>query len=430
MYKNKKIFILGMARSGYEVAKLLSNDNEVFITDMKEQDKERVRELEELGVTFVISDNPSDLLDDSYDIMVKNPGIKYDHPCVIKAKDMCIPVINEVEVAYHYLNKDVNIIGVTGSNGKTTTTSIIYEIMKKAYGDRVVLAGNIGTPLCHYVKDIKSDSYLVMEISDHQLCDMYDFKTNTSVITNIYDCHTDFHDSHEKYVMIKKKIFNNHTKDDTAIINMDNKEVMDITKDISSSKLYFSCEKETNIFYKDGFIYLDGEKYLDTSKIILKGLHNYQNIMCAILCAKKYNVSDNIIIDVVSTFGGVEHRLEYVGNINGREVYNDSKSTNTESTVIALNSFDKPTILIMGGLDRGHSFEELKIPIRHTKLVVAYGETKNRIKDFCDGINIKCIICDDLVSASGIAYNNSSEGDVILLSPACASWDQFPDFET
>ena len=430
MYKNKKIFILGMARSGYEVAKLLSNDNEVFITDMKEQDKERVRELEELGVTFVISDNPSDLLDDSYDIMVKNPGIKYDHPCVVKAKDMCIPVINEVEVAYHYLNKDVNIIGVTGSNGKTTTTSIIYEIMKKAYGDRVVLAGNIGTPLCHYVKDIKSDSYLVMEISDHQLCDMYDFKTNTSVITNIYDCHTDFHDSHEKYVMIKKKIFNNHTKDDTAIINMDNKEVMDITKDISSSKLYFSCEKETNIYYKDGFIYLDGKKYLDTSKIILKGLHNYQNIMCAILCAKKYNVSDNIIIDVVSTFSGVEHRLEYVGNINGREVYNDSKSTNTESTVIALNSFDKPTILIMGGLDRGHSFEELKIPMRHTKLVVAYGETKNRIKDFCDGINIKCIICDDLVSATGIAYNNSSEGDVILLSPACASWDQFPDFET
>ncbi len=430
MYKNKKIFILGMARSGYEVAKLLSNDNEVFITDMKEQDKERVRELEELGVTFVISDNPSDLLDDSYDIMVKNPGIKYDHPCVVKAKDMCIPVINEVEVAYHYLNKDVNIIGVTGSNGKTTTTSIIYEIMKKAYGDRVVLAGNIGTPLCHYVKDIKSDSYLVMEISDHQLCDMYDFKTNTSVITNIYDCHTDFHDSHEKYVMIKKKIFNNHTKDDTAIINMDNKEVMDITNDIISSKLYFSCEKETNIYYKDGFIYLDGEKYLDTSKIILKGLHNYQNIMCAILCAKKYNVSDNIIIDVVSTFGGVEHRLEYVGNINGREVYNDSKSTNTESTVIALNSFDKPTILIMGGLDRGHSFEELKIPMRHTKLVVAYGETKNRIKDFCDGINIKCIICDDLVSATGIAYNNSSDGDVILLSPACASWDQFPDFET
>ena len=430
MYKDKKIFILGMARSGYEVAKLLAGNNTIFITDMKEQDMVKVRELEDLGVTVKICDDPILYLDDSYDIMIKNPGIKYDHKCVVKAKDMGIPVINEVEVAYHYLDKDVNIIGVTGSNGKTTTTSIIYEIMKSAYGDKVVLAGNIGTPLCHYVKDIKSGSYLVMEISDHQLCDMYDFKTNTSVITNIYDCHTDFHDSHEKYVMTKKKIFNHHTKDDTAIINMDNREVMDITNDIGSSRLYFSCNEKADCYYKDGFIYLDGNKYLDTKKIILKGMHNYQNIMCAILCAKKYNVSDDIIIRVISNFKGVEHRLEYVGNINEREVYNDSKSTNTESTVIALNSFDKDTILIMGGLDRGHSFEELKPSMGHVKLVVTYGETKNRIKDFCDRINVKCIVCDDLASATGISYDNSKVGDVILLSPACASWDQFPDFET
>ena len=149
MYKNKKIFILGMARSGYEVAKLLSSDNEVVITDMKEQDNDKISELENLGVKFIMSNAADTLLDDSYDIMVKNPGIKYDHKCVVKAKNMGIPVINEVEVAYHYLDKNVNIIGVTGSNGKTTTTSIIYEIMKKAYGDKVVLAGNIGTPLCH-----------------------------------------------------------------------------------------------------------------------------------------------------------------------------------------------------------------------------------------------------------------------------------------
>ena len=152
--------------------------------------------------------------------------------------------------------------------------------------------------------------------------------------------------------------------------------------------------------------------------------------MCAILATKKYGVSDKIIQDVVSNFGGVEHRLEYVGNINGRDVYNDSKSTNTESTVIALNSFDRPTVLIMGGLDRGHSFDALTKPMSHTKLVVAYGETKNRIKEFCHSIDIPCEICDDLVSATSIAYNNSIEGDVILLSPACASWDQFPDFET
>lgn len=427
MYKNKKFFILGMARSGYEVAKLLAKDNTVFITDMKEQDGDKVKELESLGVIFILSDNPTDLLDDSYDIMVKNPGIKYDHPTVVKAKNMGIPVINEVEVAYHYLDSNVNIIGVTGSNGKTTTVSIIYEIMKKAFGDKVFLAGNIGTPLCHFVSDIKSGDYLVMEISDHQLCDMYEFKTNVSVMTNIYDCHADFHDGHDKYVQTKKKIFMNHGKDDVNIINKDNKEEMAITRDIKGINYYFNGK---DAYFKDGYIYYNNKKIINTNRIILKGKHNYENIMCAILATKKYGVSDKIIQDVVSNFGGVEHRLEYVGNINGRDVYNDSKSTNTESTVIALNSFDRPTVLIMGGLDRGHSFDALTKPMSHTKLVVAYGETKNRIKEFCHSIDIPCEICDDLVSATDIAYNNSIEGDVILLSPACASWDQFPDFET
>ena len=430
MYKDKKIFILGMARSGYEVAKLLAPDNKILITDMKEQDKDRVKELESLGVTIVISDNPIELLDDTYDIMVKNPGIKYNHPCVVKAKEMNIPVINEVEVAYHYIDKSVNIIGVTGSNGKTTTVSIIYEIMKKAFGDKVVLAGNIGTPLSHFAKDIKPDSYLVMEISDHQLCDMYDFKTNVSVMTNIYDCHADFHDGHEKYALTKKKIFMNHTKDDIGIINMDNDEELVLTKDINSTKYYFSKRDKVECYYDNGIIYYHGKEIIDTSKIILKGEHNYENIMCAILATKVYGVSDDIIREVVSSFGGVEHRLEYVGNINGREVYNDSKSTNTESTKTALSSFTSPVILIMGGLDRGHSFDELKDYLKYTHLVVTYGETKNRIKEFCDSLNIKTVVCDDLVSATNIAYDNSKEGDTILLSPACASWDQFPDFET
>lgn len=429
MYKNKKIFILGMARSGYEVAMLLASDNEVFITDMKEQDEERVNNLKSNNVRFEISDKPEELLDDSYDILVKNPGIKYDHSCVVKAKQMNIPVINEVEVAYHYIDKSVKIIGVTGSNGKTTTTSIIYEIMKKAFGDGVILAGNIGTPLSHFAKDIKKDSYLVMEISDHQLCDMYEFKTNVSVMTNIYECHTDFHDSHQRYVEMKKKIFNNHTKEDVAIINSDNEEEMNLTKDIVSTKKFFSCNDFKDCYYKDGYIYYNNEKYIDTSKIILKGKHNYENIMCAILATKVYGVSDEIIKEVVSNFAGVEHRLEYVGNINGRIVYNDSKSTNTESTKIALSSFNSPIILLMGGTDRGHSFDELKDYMKNTKLVVSYGETKNRIKDFCDKINIPCIVLDDLVTATNTAYNNSKEGDIILLSPACASWDQFPDFE-
>ena len=429
VYKDKKIFILGMAKSGYEVAKLLAGDNNIFITDMKEQNIDQVTELEGLGVTFKILDNPEDYIDESYDLMIKNPGIKYNHKAVVKARDLGIPVVNEVEVAYHYIDKSVKIIGVTGSNGKTTTTSIIYEIMKKAFGDKVILAGNIGTPLSHYAKDIKKDSYLVMEISDHQLCDMYDFKTNVSVITNIYECHTDFHDSHERYVNTKKKIFMNHTESDVNIINYDNYEVMGITRDIVGINKYFSKSSIEDCYYKDGFIYYNNKKLIDVSKIILKGEHNYENIMCAILACKVYGVSDEDIISVVSSFGGVEHRLEYVGNINGREVYNDSKSTNVESTKIALSSFNRPTILLMGGTDRGHSFDELKDYLRYTKLVVTYGETKNRIKEFIDSLGIKCIVVENLVSAVKEAYSNSVDGDIILLSPACASWDQFPNFE-
>lgn len=429
MYKNKKIFILGMARSGYEVAKLLATDNEVFITDMKSQDEVKLEELKKLGVVFQMTDEADKLLDDSYDLLIKNPGIKYTHPCVLKARKLAIPVINEVEVAYHYIDKSVKIIGITGSNGKTTTTSIIYEIMKKAFNDRVILAGNIGTPLSHFAKDIKKNSYLVMEISDHQLCDMYDFKTNVSVITNIYDCHTDFHDSHERYVNTKKKIFMNHSNEDIAIINKNNKEVLSITEDIISTKEYFSKDSKSDCYLEGGIIYYKDEKIIDTNNIILKGEHNYENIMCAILATKVYGVSNEIIEEVVNNFGGVEHRLEFVGNINGRLVYNDSKSTNVESTKIALSSFNKPTILLLGGTDRGHSFDELEKYTKNTKLVVCYGETKNRIKDFCDRIGIECIICENLEEATSIAYDNSQQGDVILLSPACASWDQFPDFE-
>lgn len=430
MYKNKNFFILGMARSGYEVAKILAKDNNVFITDMKEQDKKNVIELESLGVTFKVCDNPEDILDSSYDIMVKNPGIKYNHPCVLKAKELNIPVINEVEVAYHYLDKSVNIIGITGSNGKTTTTSIIYQIMKKAFGDRVFLAGNIGTPLCHFVNDIREDDYLVMEISDHQLCDMYDFKTNVSVMTNIYECHTDFHDGHEKYKRVKKKIFMNHTDRDVAIINKDNEEEIELTGDIASTKYYFSCIDGAKCYYSNGFIYYDGVKFIDTKDVILRGKHNYENIMCAILATKVYGVADDIIKEVIKGFSGVEHRLEFVGDINGRKVYNDSKSTNVESTKIALSSFTEPTILIMGGLDRGHLFDELSDYLKHIKLIICYGETKNRINDFCRRFDVECYTVDTLEEATYLAYSKSVSGDIILLSPACASWDQFPNFET
>ena len=429
MFENKKIFILGMARSGYEAAKLLSDyNNEIIVTDGKEQKEELVSELESLGVKVIITSDQLSLLDDSFDYVIKNPGIKYDNPVVVKAKELGIKVINEVEMAYSFLDKSVNIIGVTGSNGKTTTTTLISEFMKNSF-DNVYLGGNIGIPLSNFVRDIKPNSYLVLEISDHQLCDMYDFKTNVSVLTNITPTHLDFHKSYEVYQMTKKKIFNNHTSDDLAVINKDDEVSMKITDDIKSTKVYYGHDKANLAYYDEEGIYYDGKLVIKLDDIILKGKHNYQNIMGAIIAVKKYGVTDEIIQKVLKEFKGVEHRLEYVDTIDGVTYYNDSKATNCVSTITALNSFDKPTILLLGGYDRGHSFHDLDNSMKNVKCVVCFGETKNRIEEFCNDLNIKCYKNDTLKEAMNAVKDICTPGDVVLLSPACASWDQYDKFE-
>ena len=429
MFENKKIFILGMARSGYEAAKLLSDyNNEIIVTDGKEQKEELVSELESLGVKVIITSDQLSLLDDSFDYVIKNPGIKYDNPVVVKAKELGIKVINEVEMAYSFLDKSVNIIGVTGSNGKTTTTTLINEFMKNSF-DNVYLGGNIGIPLSNFVRDIKPNSYLVLEISDHQLCDMYDFKTNVSVLTNITPTHLDFHKSYEVYQMTKKKIFNNHTSDDLAVINKDDEVSMKITDDIKSTKVYYGHDKTNLAYYDEEGIYYDGKLVIKLDDIILKGKHNYQNIMGAIIAVKKYGVTDEVIQKVLKEFKGVEHRLEYVDTINGVTYYNDSKATNCVSTITALNSFNQPTILLLGGYDRGHSFHDLDDSMKNVKCVVCFGETKNRIEEFCNDLNIKCYKNDTLKEAMNVVKDICTPGDVVLLSPACASWDQYDRFE-
>ena len=429
MFENKKIFILGMARSGYEAAKLLSDyNNEILVTDMNEQDEKQVKELEEKGVKIVITSDPVPLLDNSYNYVIKNPGIKYDNPLVVKAKELGIKVINEVEMAYSFLNKDINIIGVTGSNGKTTTVNLIYQMLNEEK-DNVFLGGNIGTPLSNFARDIKSGSYLVMEISDHQLVDMYDFKTNVSVLTNITPTHLDFHASYDVYKSMKKKIFNHHTKEDYAIINSSNEESLKVTSDINSTKLYYGPDKEDICYYDDEAIYYDGKEIIKLNDIVLKGEHNYQNITSAITAVKIYGVSDKAIINVLKRFNGVEHRLEFVKEYYGIKFYNDSKATNCVSTNIALNSFNNPTILILGGTDRGHSFHDLDNSISNVKAIVCYGETKNRIEEYSKEMDIPCYKTNTLKDAMKDVKKIMDTGDIVLLSPACASWDQYKCFE-
>lgn len=432
MFENKKILILGMARSGYEAAKLLiKRNNTVFINDLKkEQDINHIKELEELGVKVILGEHPGDLLTSEFDYLIKNPGIRNDHKYVKLANDLNIPVINEVEMAYTLMPKDISLIGITGSNGKTTTTSIIYEIIKSS-GKTVHLTGNIGFPLSSFVEKIKEKDIVIMEISVQQLFNVKKFKTDISVLTNLYPVHLDFVGNYDNYINIKKRVFNYHTKKDYAVLNFDNNDVMKIKNDIMSDKVYFSSVKENvnGCYIKDNRIYYFDQKIINISELKLKGKHNYENIMCAILVAKKLDVDTDTIRKVLKEFKGVEHRNEYVGKNNGRIFYNDSKSTNVVSTQTALTAFDENVILLLGGLDRGHSFDELTEYMNNVKLVISYGETKTRIKSFCDKLGIKCIVADELINATNEAYNNSEENDIILLSPACASWDQFKDFE-
>ena len=276
------------------------------------------------------------------------------------------------------------------------------------------------------IEEIKENDILVMEISSQQLNNFKDFKPDIAVLTNLIPVHIDFFGNYENYKNIKKRIFKNFDDNSLAILNLENEDVMNLTKDIKGRKEYFSSKRKADCYYENGIIYYQNEPIIETKDILVKGMHNYENIMCAILVMKELNIPNNIIKEELETFKGVEHRIEFVKELNKRKFYNDSKATNTVSTKIALDSFDKPTILIMGGLDRGHSFDELNTHLEHVKYVICYGQTKERIKKWCPK---ECKVVDNLEEATKKAYELSDKGDIILLSPACASWDQFNSFE-
>ncbi len=433
MFQNKKIFILGFARSGYEAAKvLIDRGNTVVLNDGKmeeELNQQQLNELKEKGVEFVLGGHPDDLLDESFDYLIKNPGVPIDHKYVLKAKELGIPVINEVEMAYRLLPEDIMLIGITGTNGKTTTTTLIYEIIK-ASGKNVHLTGNIGYPLCSFLTKLRSNDIIVMEVSCQQLENLDTFKPHIAVMTNLSPAHIDFLKSYDNYKRVKAKIFKNQTKDDIAVLNIDNDDVLQVTKSITPKVKYFSSKSEINGCYiKDGSIYYYDEEVLSIAKIKVSGVHNYENIMAAIMVVKELGISNEIIQEVVYNFKGVEHRLEYVCDYQGRTFYNDSKATNNKSTQIALSAFNKPTILIMGGLDRKQDFTELTEYMKNVKMIVCYGENKNKIKTYAESIEIPVMTFDNLKEATVKGFELSKEGDVILLSPATASWDQYKCFE-
>ena len=434
IFKNNKVLILGLARSGYQAAKLLiKRGNTVYLNDYKEenkQDKSQVEELRKLGVNLVFGGHPDDLLDNTFDYLIKNPGVPIDHKYVLKANNLGIEVINEVEMAYRLLPESVSLIGITGTNGKTTTTTLIYEIMKKAYGNRVHLAGNIGYPLSSILDRVKENDIIVIECSCQQGENFKYFHPHVGICTNFSEAHIDFMKTYEHYKEVKAKMFYNQTESDVAIMNYSNNDVMSELKNIKSKKKYFSSKENVEGCYlKDNKIYYYDEQVIDINDIKIKGMHNVENCMAAIMAVKEYNVSNIIIREVISNFKGVEHRLEYVNTINGVEYYNDTEATNIKCCQIALSSFNKPIILFLGGLERGQDFTELTDYMKNVKAIIAIGSCRDRVASYCKSINKDVYVYEHLADGFDKAVSISKPGDVVLLSPASASWDQYKECE-
>ena len=434
MFQNNKIFILGMARSGYQAAKLLTErGNDVTLNDGKEESKmdaEQVKELRELGVHLVFGSHPDELFDSSYDYLIKNPGVPIDHKYVLKARKLGIEVINEAEMTYRLLPEDVSIIGITGTNGKTTTTSITYEIMHKAFGDKVHLAGNIGYPLSSILDTVQSGDIIVMECSCQQGENFVHFHPHVGVVTNFSEAHIDFMKTYEHYKHTKSKMFYNQSEDDIAILNYDNSDVMEEFQNIPSNQKYFSSKESIDgCHLVDRDIYYYDDKVMNIDSIKIKGMHNVENCMAAIMAVKEYGVSNDVIEEVISHFKGVEHRLEYVDTVNGVEYYNDTEATNIRCCQIALSSFKCPIILFLGGLERGQNFEDLTPYMDHVKAIMAIGQCRERIREYAEKIHKDVYVYEYLRDAFDKTQEIVSSGDVVLLSPASASWDQYKECE-
>ncbi|MGR6115251.1 UDP-N-acetylmuramoyl-L-alanine--D-glutamate ligase [Aeribacillus composti] len=432
MYVDQNVLVLGLAKSGLRAAKLLHKlGARVTVNDMKPYEaNDDVKELESLGIKLILGEHPEQLLEEhNIDIVVKNPGIPYTNPIVQKAASQNIPVITEVELAYQI--SEAEIIAITGSNGKTTTTTLIYEMLK-ADGKQPLLAGNIGNVACEVVQEATKEQIVVMEVSSFQLLGTIHFKPSVAVLLNIFNAHLDYHGTRENYMQAKGKIFSNQDDQSVAVINSDDQDVVRLSELSNGKKIYFSTNKEVSngAYIQNESIWYDGEKIIDIKDIALVGKHNLENILAAICAVKAKNVGNKAIQKVLASFSGVKHRLQYVGEVSGRKFYNDSKATNILATTKALEAFSSPVVLLAGGLDRGNEFDELIPYLKHVKAVITFGQTAPKIKKAAKKAGIELIEhVDNVEQAVFAAFRISDIGDVILLSPACASWDQYKTFE-
>ena len=429
--QHKKVLVLGLAKSGAAAAELL-HELGAFVTvnDSKPFDENpQAQSLLEKGITVICGRHPEDLLDEGFELLVKNPGIPYSNPIVDDAVKRGLKVITEVELAY--LVSEAPIIGITGTNGKTTTTTLIFEMLNNA-GKNPLIAGNIGTVACGVAASASKENVIVTELSSFQLMGTNEFKPKIAILTNLYDAHLDYHGNFEDYAEAKFNITRNQDETDWLIYNADQEIVLKYAAKSNAQKIPFSSNGRSTegISADETTIYWQGEAILERVNIALPGKHNLENILAGLAACILYGCDKEALEEVLKTFTGVRHRTQFVREWNGRKIYNDSKATNCLATKVALEAFTQPTILLAGGLDRNHSFEELRASMKNVKCVVAFGQTAERFMEFAKSCGVEeTILAENVEDAVPKAASISNSGDIILLSPACASWDQYKSFE-
>lgn len=433
--KDKRVLVVGIARSGVAVAKFLAGKGtRVVLTDnkTKEQLGTVLRDIPD-EVTIIAGTTPQFDTGD-YDFMVVSPGVPLTVPLVMRAFELGIPVYGELELAYRF--SDSPIIGITGTNGKTTTTTLIGEIIKNS-GKKVCVGGNIGLPLALEVEKFGPEDVIVAEVSSFQLETIEKFKPKVALILNITPDHLDRHKTMENYTNAKARIFENQDSGDFTVLNYDDPGVKELAAKTAGTVIFFSRRHKLKegIFVEDGQITvkLDGKTVTicPAGEVYIKGAHNLENALAAAAAAFAAGVPAEVIGETLRTFRGVAHRLEPVAEIDGVEFINDSKGTNPDASIKALEAYDKPIVLLAGGRNKGSDFTEFARKVKEkVRCLVLLGECRAELKAAVLETGFTNILeADTFDQAVKTAATVAKTGEIVLLSPACASWDMFRDFE-
>lgn len=429
-YENKKVLVMGLAKSGKAAARLLRRLNaQVVINDRNPlEGNSDAQEMLAEGFEVIAGSHPLELLDRGFDFIVKNPGIPYRKvPLLMEAMKRQIPILTEVQLAYDIC--EAPFIGITASNGKTTTTTLIYEMLKESNLNPLI-AGNIGEVASLVAQQATKDQVLVTELSSFQLMGIDTFSPKISLLLNITEAHLDYHADIEEYRQAKLNLIAHQKDDQFCVYNIDDDVIGRGLSRTKATCVPFSLSKVVDGAYLlDGAVYFKGEKVIDVNSILLKGDHNLQDVLGAVAVSKLYGGSTEAIKRVLMRFVGVKHRLQYVDEVDGVKYYNNSKATNVIATQTALKAFDDSIILLAGGLDRQHDLTGLVPYFPKIKAIVTFGETKQRFKALADEYAMPCLVVESLDQAVNEAAILATSGDHVLLSPACASWDQYPNFE-